>query len=121
MAASQKQATYLTHRQLDIEDIQKRVSRQLSDVREQIRKARDAASAVKISVTNQRSGVDGWRSDAGCSRAYRLPGSGGRGIEASLVTKVSLVYGLDNDQERDGMLGKLLFSTTVSRKYANVE
>ena len=33
------------------------------------------------------------------------------GLEASVVTKVEMIYGLDNDQERDGMLGKLGYLT----------
>ena len=111
MATSEKQADYLSHRRHDIEDIQRRVSRQLSDVKEQIRKARDAASAIQISVTNQRrqavsqAAEDAQSSKLGCSRAYRV-GATGEGLEPSVLTKVSMVYGIDDDQAKDAMLGK---------------
>ena len=110
MATSEKQADYLSHRRHDIEDIQRRVSRQLSDVKEQIRKARDAASAIQISVTNQRrqalsQAEDAQSSKLGCSRAYRV-GATGEGLEPSVLTKVSMVYGIDDDQAKDAMLGK---------------
>ena len=111
MATSEKQADYLSHRRHDIEDIQRRVSRQLSDVKEQIRKARDAASAIQISVTNQRRQALSQADDAqssmlGCSRAYRV-GATGEGLEPSVLTKVSMVYGIDDDQAKDAMLGKI--------------
>ena len=119
MATSEKQADYLSHRRHDIEDIQRRVSRQLSDVKEQIRKARDAASAIQISVTNQRrqalsQAEDPKSSKLGCSRAYRV-GATGEGLEPSVLTKVSMVYGIDDDQAKDAMLGNKLFKTFQCR------
>ena len=93
---AQKQATYLSHRDYDIGDIRNRLSRQISDVKEQIRKARQAASNVKISITNQRSERLEF-SPQGCSRTFR-----GK-LEPGMTTKISLIFGIDTS-DRDGML-----------------
>ena len=72
MANVQKQAMYLSRRQVDIDDIQARVSTQIEDLRDRIKRARHAASSVAISVTNQRRGSLEY-SSKGCSRSFHTP------------------------------------------------
>ena len=51
-----KQATYLSHRKVDIEEVSQRLGGQIQDLKSKIAMARHAAESVKISITNQREG-----------------------------------------------------------------
>ena len=52
-----KQATYLSHRKVDIEEVSQRLGGQIQDLKSKIAMARHAAESVKISITNQREGT----------------------------------------------------------------
>ena len=119
MANVHKQAMYLTRRQLDIDDIQTRVSTQIEDIRNRIKRARHAASSVAISVTNQRRGSSDY-SDKGCSRSYHPPKNTG---EKSVSNSISLIYGIDTD-DKDGLLfympGTTRLTTDAKPENSNV-
>jgi len=50
----EKQANYLNHRRIDIDDFSLRVEKQLADLKSRVKLARNAAESIKISITNQR-------------------------------------------------------------------
>ncbi len=93
-----KQATYLSHRKIDIEEVSHRVSEQISSLRSRIEMARHAASNIKISITNQRIGHENADNTWGCSRSYRV------NLTASTSNTISLIYAVDNADDRDGLL-----------------
>ncbi len=66
-----KQANYLSHRRIDLDDFSLRVEKQLSDLKSRIKMARNAAESIKISITNQRQGHPD-SNPMGCSRSYRV-------------------------------------------------
>ena len=95
-----KQATYLSHRRLDIESLSQRVGSQINDLKSKIAMARHAADSVKISITNQRLG----HPDAtlsGCSRSYRV------NLTSSMSTKISVIYAVSDVEDTDGLIAYL--------------
>jgi hypothetical protein len=48
-----KQANYLSHRRIDLDEFGLRVRKQLSELKDRIKMARNAAESIKISITNQ--------------------------------------------------------------------
>ncbi len=85
-----KQAAYLSHRTRDVEELSARVAASLADLRAKIAMARHAASAVKISMTNDWESADG----AGCIRSYRV------NLTSTTSNKISLVYAVETDGDR---------------------
>jgi hypothetical protein len=94
-----KQANYLNHRRIDLDDFSLRVEKQLSDLHSRIKMARNAAESIKISITNQRQGHPD-SSPMGCSRSYRV------NLTSSTTNEISLIYGIDTD-DKDGLLAYL--------------
>ena len=95
-----KQATYLSHRRLDIESLSQRVGNQIKDLKSKIAMARHAADSVQISITNQRLGhpeASRW----GCSRSYRV------NLTSSMSTKLSVIYALNDVEDTDGLIAYL--------------
>ena len=95
-----KQATYLSHRRLDIESLSQRVGNQIKDLKSKIAMARHAADSVQISITNQRlehPEASAW----GCSRSYRV------NLTSSMSTKLSVIYALNDVEESDGLIAYL--------------
>ena len=92
-----KQATYLSHRKVDIEEISRRLGSQIQDLKSQIARARHAAENVKISITNQRA-EHPEASHWGCSRSYRV------NLTSSTSTSLSLIYAVTSAEEKNGLL-----------------
>lgn len=92
-----KQAAYLSHRRLDIEEISGKLDLQIQNIKDKLAMARHAAENVKISITNQRTGHPE-STPLGCSRSYRV------NLTSSLSTSISLVYALTDPEAKDGLL-----------------
>lgn len=92
-----KQATYLSHRKVDIEEVSRRLGGQIQDLKSKIARARHAAESVKISITNQRA-EHPEASEWGCSRSYRV------NLTSSMSTSLSLVFAVTNLEEKDGLI-----------------
>ena len=95
-----KQATYLSHRRLDIESLSQRVGSQIKDLKSKIAMARHAADSVKISITNQRLGHPD-ATVSGCSRSYRV------NLTSSMSTKISVIYAVSDVEDTDGLIAYL--------------
>ena len=104
-----KQANYLSRRKLDIDEIHVRVSSQIEDIRNRIKRARHSASNIAISITNQRRESHDY-SPKGCSRSYHTPKNTRK---KSVSNSISLIYGIDTD-DTDGLLFYLPGTATNS-------
>lgn len=95
-----KQATYLTHRRVDIEEVSRRLGNQINDLKGKIAMARHAAESVKISITNQRVNHPE-ATPTGCSRSYHV------NLTSSMSTSLSLVFAVTDVEAKDGLLAYL--------------
>ncbi len=87
-----KQKSYLEHRTTEIEVLGSVVAADLETLRRRVRQAREAAADIAISVTSD------WSSEEGCVRSYRA------NLSSTLSNEVELVYAVDTEDARDGLL-----------------
>lgn len=86
-----KQSAYLTHRSRDVDRLSSNVAASLAALRDKIARARHAADAIKMSITND------WENVNGCIRSYRINRT------SSVTSQITLIYAIDTE-DRDGLL-----------------